>query len=194
MWQQFMPAFRITVVFTVLTGLYTGVVTGIARVIFSHQANGSVVYRNGQIVGSELLGQSFSRPEYFHGRPSAAGNINKNDASASSGSNLGPTSQKLIDRIKGGVKEYRQANPTATGQLPADSVTASASGLDPHISPANAAFQVARVAAARGTSPDAIKGLVDRQTELRTLGVLGEPRVNVLALNLALDQAFPVKR
>jgi potassium-transporting ATPase KdpC subunit len=195
MWQQIMPAFRITIVFTVLTGvIYTGVITGIAQVIFSHQANGSVVSRNGQIVGSELLGQSFTRPEYFHGRPSAAGNINENDASASSGSNLGPTSQRLIERVKNGVAEYRKVNPAATGQLPADAVTASASGLDPHISPANAALQVARVAAARGASPNAIEALVGRHTEPRTLAVLGEPRVNVLALNLALDQALPVKR
>jgi K+-transporting ATPase ATPase C chain len=195
MWQQLMPAFRITIVFTALTGfVYTAVITGIAQLVLSHEANGSLVTRGGQTVGSELLGQSFSRPEYFRGRPSAAGNIIENDASASGGSNLGPTSQKLTDRIKGDVAEYRNANPSATIPLPADSVTASASGLDPHVSPANAALQVARVAAARGASPDAIKSLVDRHTGSRTLGVLGEPRVNVLALNLALDQAFPVKR
>lgn len=193
MWQQIMPALRMTFVLTLLTGLvYPGVVTGLAQLIFPHQAKGSLISRKGQVVGSELIGQNFTRPEHFQGRPSAAGN--GYDASASSGSNLGPTSQKLMDRVKGNAAEYRKANPTAAGQLPADSVTASGSGLDPHISPANAAAQLARVAAARGTAPGAIQGLVNRHTELRDLGVLGEPRVNVLSLNLALDRDFPAKR
>jgi K+-transporting ATPase ATPase C chain len=193
MWQSIMPALRMTIVLTVLTGLvYPGVVTGLAKLIFPHQANGSLIVQDGQVVGSELIGQTFTKPEYFQGRPSAAGN--GYDASASSGSNLGPTSQKLMDRVKASVADVRKANPGATGQLPADSVTASGSGLDPHISPATAALQVARVAAARGAAPDAVQSLVDRHTESRDLGILGEPRVNVLALNLALDRSFPVKR
>jgi potassium-transporting ATPase KdpC subunit len=193
MWQQIMPALRMTIVLTVLTGLiYPGVVTALSQLLFPHQANGSLISQKGQIVGSELIGQNFTRPEYFQGRPSAAGS--GYDAGASSGSNLGPTSQKLMDRVKGSVTEYRKANGGAEGQLPADSVTASASGLDPHITPANAAMQLPRVAAARGVSSAEINNLVSRYTEGRDLGVLGEPRVNVLALNLALDQAFPVKR
>jgi K+-transporting ATPase ATPase C chain len=193
MWQSIMPALRMTIVLTVLTGLvYPGVVTGLAKLIFPHQANGSLIVQDGQVVGSELIGQTFTKPEYFQGRPSAAGN--GYDASASRGSNLGPTSQKLMDRVKGSVAEVRRANPGATGQLPADSVTASGSGLDPHISPATAAMQVVRVAAARGAAPDAVQSLVDRHTESRDLGILGEPRVNVLALNLALDRNFPAKR
>jgi K+-transporting ATPase ATPase C chain len=195
MWQQILPALRITIVFTVLTGLvYPGVMTGLAQLIFSHQANGSVISRNGRIIGSELLAQSFTRAEYFHGRPTAAGNINENDASASSGSNLGPTSQKLIDRVKGSISDIQKNNPGVTGPLPADSVTASGSGLDPHISPATAEMQVARVAGARGTSVDAVREVVRQHTEGRDLGVLGEPRVNVLLLNLALDERFPLKK
>ena len=193
MWQQIMPALRMTIVLTVLTGLvYPGVVTPLAQLIFPHQANGSLITRGGQITGSELIGQNFTRPEYFQGRPSAAGN--GYDASASSGSNLGPTSQKLMDRVKGSVADFRKANPAATGELPADSVTASGSGLDPHISPATAVLQVERVAAARGVANDVIQALVDRHTESRDLGVLGEPRVNVLMLNLDLDGSFPARR
>lgn len=193
MWQQVMPALRITLVLTVLTGLvYPGIVTGLAQLIFPRQANGSLISRNGQVVGSEIIGQTFTKPEYFQGRPSAAGS--GYDSSASSGSNLGPTSQKLMDRVKGSVGDFRKSNPEAAGALPSDSVTASGSGLDPHISPATAELQTTRVASARGTSADVVRELVQQHTEGRALGVLGEPRVNVLALNIALDQRFPAKK
>lgn len=183
-----LPAFRLTLVLTVLTGvIYPAVVTGIAQVVFPAQANGSLETVGGRVVGSRLIGQNFSKPEYFHPRPSAAG-ANGYDAAASSGSNLGPTSQKLIDRVKGGVAQYRQENPGHTGPIPADAVTASGSGLDPHISPANAGIQAARVAAARGVDIGRVRGLVVAATEEPWLGLFGEPRVNVLALNLSLDR------
>ena len=182
-----LPAFRMTLVLTVLTGvIYPAVVTGIAQVVFPTQANGSLEAVGGRVVGSRLIGQSFSKPEYFHPRPSAAGA--GYDAAASSGSNLGPTSQKLIDRVKGAVAQYRQENPGLTGPIPADAITASASGLDPHISPANADIQAARVAAARGVDVGRVRGLVAAATEEPWLGLFGEPRVNVLALNLSLDR------
>ena len=191
MWQQLLPGFRMTLVMTVLTGLiYPLLVTGLSQTLFREKANGSLVTVNGLVVGSELIGQDFTKPEYFHPRPSAAGY----DASASTGSNFGPTSQKLIDRVKASAEKFRKENPGFTDPLPADTVTASASGLDPHISPAAAGAQAERVAKARGITPDQIKHLIEAGTEGRDLGFLGEPRVNVLALNRALDGNFPLKR
>jgi len=186
-------AIRITILLAVLTGLvYPAVMTGLAQLIFPRQANGDLVEANGKVVGSELLGQAFTRPEYFHGRPSAAGN--GYDGLSSGGSNLGPTSQKLVDRVRGDVQKFRAENPAFKGEIPADMVTASASGLDPDISPAAAEAQVDRVAATRAISPDAVRRLVTDNTEGREWGFLGEPRVNVLKLNLALDRAAPVRK
>jgi K+-transporting ATPase ATPase C chain len=165
----------------------------VAQVLFPHQANGSLVTVNGKVVGSALIGQSFTKPEYFHGRPSAAGN-NGYDATSSGGSNLGPTNQKLVDRVKADAEKFRTENPTYTGPIPADLLTSSGSGLDPHISPASAQAQVARVAKARGVTPDRIGELVARHTEGRQWGLLGEPRVNVLLLNVDLDQAIPARK
>jgi len=183
-----LPAVRLTLVFTVLTGLiYPAIVTGAAAVLFPVQAHGSLEMVDGRVVGSTLIGQNFSKPEYFHPRPSAAG-ANGYDAAASSGSNLGATSQKLIDRVKAAVAQYRQENPTHTGPIPADAVTASGSGLDPHISPANADIQAVRVAAARGADVARVRSIVAESTEGAWLGFVGEPRVNVLRLNLALDR------
>jgi K+-transporting ATPase ATPase C chain len=185
--QILIPALMLTLVITVLTGLvYPLVVTGLAQLMFPHQANGSLIVANGKIVGSELIGQRFAKPEYFHGRPPAAGD--GYDAANSGGTNLGPTNQALIDRVRDDVKKFRQENPTYAGPIPADLLTTSASGLDPHISPASAYAQVDRVAKARGVSPDTIRQAVDRHVEGRQLGILGEPRVNVLALNLDLDK------
>jgi K+-transporting ATPase ATPase C chain len=194
MWQQLLPAFRAVLLMTVVTGLlYPGVVTGLAQVLFHNQANGSLIEQNGHVVGSSLIGQNFTKPEYFHPRPSAAGSDGY-DSTASSGSNLGPTSQKLIDRVKSDEDKFRKDNPDFSGPIPADLLTASASGLDPHISPASAAAQVARVAKARGIDAGMLTILVDESVEGRTAGVIGEPRVNVLMLNLELDKRYPVKR
>ncbi|MBL0161480.1 MAG: potassium-transporting ATPase subunit KdpC [Bryobacterales bacterium] len=193
MWKQMLPALRMTLLMTVVTGLiYPGVITGLCQVLFRSQANGSLITRNGQVVGSALIGQSFTKAEYFQPRPSAAG-AEGYDASASGGSNLGPTSQKLIDRVKGSVARLHTDNPAMQGAVPADLATASGSGLDPHLSPASAAVQIERVAKARGISVDQLRPVVDQLTEGRDLGLLGEPRVNVLALNLALDEKFPVR-
>jgi len=192
MLEQLLPAVRIVLVLTVLTGmLYPALVTGIAQAIFPKQANGSLIEVNGRVIGSELLGQKFSKPEYFQGRPSAAGD--GYDAANSSAFNFGPTNQKLVDRIKADAEKFHKENPAFTGPIPADLLTASPSGLDPHLSPASAAAQVARVAKARGVSQAQVQEFVDRHTELRQLGFLGEPRVNVLNLNLALDSTYPVK-
>jgi potassium-transporting ATPase KdpC subunit len=238
--------FRLTLAFTVLTGLlYPGIITGVSQLVFPTRANGSLVTVNGKVVGSNLIGQNFSKPEYFHPRPSAAGN--GYDATASGGTNLGPTSAKLIrgttqidDKKKESVAfdgisvrivhyclendiPYESSMPldqfktaqgdlddvklikafnddkqplvfTAKASIPADAVTASASGLDPHISPANAEAQAARVASVRKVGVDEVKQLITGSTEAADLGFLGEPRVNVLKLNIAIDQRFPISK
>jgi K+-transporting ATPase ATPase C chain len=172
---------------SVITGLaYPALVTGIAQLVFPHQANGSLIVREGKAVGSALIGQPFDDPKYFWGRPSATSPFPYNP-SASSGSNLGPANPALIEAVQGRVDALKAADPGNTGPVPVDLVTASGSGLDPHISPAAALYQVSRVAKARGMDPSAVRQLVERHIEGRQLGVLGEPRVNVLALNLALD-------
>ena len=191
MWRQIAPAFRITLAFTVLTGLlYPGLVTGVCQLLFPRQANGSLVEVNGQAVGSSLIGQNFTKPEYFHPRPSAAGSDGY-DASASAGSNYGPTNQKLIDRVKASANQFRKENPDYSGPIPSDLVTTSGSGLDPDISAASAEAQAPRIAKARGITVEQVRQLIAGQTEGRSLGFLGEPRVNVLALNLDLDRQFP---
>ena len=182
------PALVLTALFTLLFGVaYPLAITGMAQALFPVQANGSMIARDGHVVGSALIGQTFTRPEYFWPRPSAAGD--GYNASASSGSNLGPTSRALVERVEGDVARLREAG--VVGEIPADIATASGSGLDPHISPAAARAQIVRIAAARGMREADVADLVARHTEGPLLGFLGEPAVNVLRLNLALDQATP---
>jgi K+-transporting ATPase ATPase C chain len=191
MLKELRPAILITFVLTIITGiLYPLAVTGIAQTLFRKQANGSLIEQGGKVIGSEIIGQNFTKPEYFHPRPSQ----NSYDAANSGGSNLGPTNPALADRLKKDAAQFRKDNPDFTGPIPADAITASGSGLDPEISPANALAQAARVAQARGASTGAVQNLVAVNTQRRDLGLLGEPRINVLKLNMALDQAYPVKR
>jgi len=193
MWNQLLPGLRMNLLLTVMVGvIYPLAITGISQLAFPHQANGSLVHnQSGAVIGSDLIGQNFTRPEYFHPRPSAAGQDGY-DAASSSGSNYGPTSQKLADRVQAAAIQFRKDNPEFRGPLPSDLVTASASGLDPHISPDSAFAQAARVAKARGIEVDQIQAILARHIEGRDLGLLGEPRVNVLKLNLDLDYAAPL--
>lgn len=185
---QLKPALLMTLTLCVITGfVYPTVVTGLAQAIFPRQANGSLVTVNGRVVGSALIGQPFRQPYYFHPRPSATGY----DAAASGASNRGPTDSTLAAAIAARADSARALESTAAERLPADMLTASASGIDPHVSPANARLQVARVARARGVDAAAVRALVDRVTEGRQFGLFGEPRVNVLLLNVALDSLFP---
>jgi K+-transporting ATPase ATPase C chain len=193
MLRQLNPALRMTLILTVLTGfLYPALVTGIVRLVFPKLAGGSLIEARGVVVGSELIGQQFTKPEYFHGRPSAAGD--GYDAGNSGASNLGPTNKKLVERIQADLEKFRHENPGFQGPIPADLLTTSASGLDPHISPASASAQVARVANARGLPADRVQQVLAAHIEARQWGFLGEPRVNVLKLNLALDREIPAQR
>lgn len=191
MLKQIGPALRMTVLMTVVTGLlYPGAITGICQILFRDQANGSLVKRSGKVVGSMLIGQNFAKPEYMHPRPSAAGSDGY-DPTASGASNLGPTSQKLFDRMKAAADQFRKENPEYSGTIPADALTASGSGLDPDISLANALAQAPRIAKARKASPAAVESVIKSKAQRRTFGFLGEPRVNVLACNLELAAKLP---
>ncbi len=190
MLKELKPALLIFVILTLITGAaYPALVTAIAQLAFKGEANGSLIKRGGKTVGSRLIGQPFSDPKYFWGRASATSPMPYN-AGASGGSNQGPLNPALEDAVKARIAALKAADPTQTAPIPVDLVTASGSGLDPHISPAAATYQVARVARVRGLAPEAVQQLVAAHTEGRQLGILGEPRVNVLALNLALDQAI----
>lgn len=192
--KQLRPAISGTLVLMVITGLvYPAAVTALAQLLFPHQAHGSLIEKNGVVIGSEIIAQRFIGDQYFHPRPSAAGD--GYDAAASSGSNKGPTDIKLADTlIKARVDSVVARNNAVRGSIPSDMVTTSASGLDPHISPANAELQMARVARTRGVDPQIVRALVEQYTENRQFGVFGDPRVNVLRLNMAVDSAFPVKK
>jgi K+-transporting ATPase ATPase C chain len=188
--KNFVTAILMTLATTILLGIvYPLAVTGLSQVLFPAKANGQLLEANGKIIGSRIIGQAFTAPEYFHSRPSAAGN--GYDPTNTNGSQLGPTNQKLIDRVKADVAAANVENPAVP--VPIDLVTTSASGLDPEISPAAAAFQLPRVAKARGIDEEQLRQIVARHTEARQLGFLGEPRVNVLELNLELDKEFPAK-
>jgi potassium-transporting ATPase KdpC subunit len=189
--RNLLTAVLMTVVTTLLLGLaYPLAVTGLAQVLFRDKANGQLIVRNGKTIGSRIIGQSFSSPGYFRSRPSVAGT--GYDAANSAGTNLGPTNKKLVDGVKGAVEAARRENPSAP--VPIDLVTSSASGLDPHLSPAAALFQVPRIARERGIPEEIVRKLVTSHTRGRQLGFLGEPVVNVLELNLALDEAHPMER
>lgn len=189
--RNFSIAVRMTIVTTFLLGvLYPLVVTGLAQSLFPENANGQLIRLNGRVVGSRIIGQKFTAPQYFHGRPSAAG-ADGYDATASGGSNLGPTSRRLVDVVNRRLADAVREN--GVGPIPIDLVTASASGLDPHVSPAAAFVEVGRVARARGAREDDVRALVLALIEGRQLGLLGEPRVNVLELNLALDERWPIR-
>jgi K+-transporting ATPase ATPase C chain len=199
--KNLITAVLMTIATTILLGIvYPLVVTGIAQVLFPKQANGQLIQKGNKTVGSRIIGQGFSGASYFHSRPSAAGN--GYDAANSGGSNLGPTNQKLIDRVKGDVASAQtdnhgsssSASASASASVPIDLVTTSASGFDPHITPAAAEYQLTRVARERGATVDQLRALLAKHTEGRQLGILGEPRVNVLELNLELDEQFPTNK
>ncbi len=191
MLREILPGLRIKLFMTVVLGVvYPLVMTGICQVLFHQKANGSLITSNGRVIGSELIGQNFTRAEYLQPRPSAAGDSGY-DAAASNGSNFGPTNQKLIQRVKASIEKFRKENPDYAGPIPADLVTASASGIDPDVSPDSARAQAPRIARARNVPVERVDQLIAQFTEEPDLGILGEPRVNVLKLNLALDQQLP---